>query len=74
MSGITDGAKAPRDFQLERPPSPFTQAPVLGLTPTGHLTSVIEHGVDERAVAEECVAGRDVFKVTLLKQGILEGH
>ena len=32
-----------------------------------HLTSIIEHSVDECAVAEKCVARSDILKITLLK-------
>lgn len=42
-------------------------------TGSGH-TCVVEEGGDEGAVLEEGVAGGDVFKVTLLKERILEHH
>lgn len=48
----------------------------FGLTATGHacLTRVVEHSVDEGAVAEKCVAGCDVLEITFLKQGVLKDH
>lgn len=55
-----------------KPPPPFITAPLADAT--DYRTRVVEHGVDECAVAEECVAGCDIFKVTFLKQGILKGH
>lgn len=73
MVPVSD-SKAPGDFQLENCKLQVKEAsfslhpgPSPWADTAGHLTSVIEHGVDERAVAEERVAGRDVFEVTLLK-------
>lgn len=37
-------------------------------------TCIVEEGGDEGAVLEEGVAGGDVFKVTLLEQGVLKHH